>query len=1527
MINKKGFKLSSQGRIASAVSMALVLPMLSMAALADNIKPVGETSVSQVGQVDVVNIVNPNSKGLSHNQYKDFNVSEAGAVLNNSLQPGESQLVGQLDANGNLSESASVILNEVVSKNPSLLLGQQEVFGMAADYILANPNGISGKDIGFINTNRASLVVGKPTIEEERLAGFSVGDRNNKTLELSGEIDGDKRLDLLAPKVDVNGDITSSEAINVISGRNNIDYDSLQVSDHERSQPHVTLDGQLLGSMNSGRIRLHNTDSEATQILKGDFEAENDLKAVAANLNLIGSDVSAKTISLEGTDSLNIGGEIEATYTEAETTKEDLGDRVTLTNTGYQENEFYKGSVVSGDNVKLKGGDIAVQGSKIESGSIKAKGSNIDLNGVITTDHISNTARNSKGLWFNENETLDKDQNYYKSELVADNIELNSDNNINIKGASLKGNNSVELEADKDLVASNEFVEDSHSEINRYKNETANLKGGSHTVTTAKQQGYQTVIEGSAVNLKSGGNQLLNGVQISSDDAVKLESAKDLSITASNVTNSNLDEEDFKYWGGIGGGETHVDNTITTKLNKGQISAVNASLEANGDINISANDISVDKGLQARSATGDINIAHDFQTVEESKEDRHGTAFNITDEKTTRERLAQSTVASQLSAAKINLSGENVNITGSDLKVTEDLDINANGELNTNAANATDITETQNYVITNERKIASNLDLWDDFNSVLDQGFEGVLDGSVSGFIDKGIDQLSKLEVEASGSLKGVTSIATKGLGTSRSTSLSANNANLKANEVALHGTNIDAANNVHVEGNIVDTGATEALTAVDSKIIKTTGPEAYIRGGVSGIEIGASIGHHQAISEHNEYQAVNTVIDAVNDVSLTGTESLTNQGTQFNAANVELAGQDIANQASYDRVVDREVVGGGKAALDLYAGTSVLLGGGIALSGDGKGVTTEKNTAHTTGIAATNNANITASNTAVDEGTQMDAQAISIKADDYLGTAAYNSSVTTAHSGKGDVNVSVGTSNFLDIDVEAGGSGEYQYLQTGKSEAIKGSFKGNNISIDADTRAVAAQDVNAVNGYTLTAGEEARIDQDSDKQWITAGGFELGASTGLTIIPAAAATGVPIGAPSFAGKAGFNYLSNEDAQAKVATVNANDINITAGKLAQIDGATLNSDSVTIEGNRANLAAAQDTHRAVGVAMGGNAGFSLDIIEALTSSDDIGVGAKLGVINETSNTAKGATVKVKDLNISANEAGDALVVEGANVTAENIRLTNANEEGNVAVTATESKNYIGNFDIGGNVGGAADVDGYANNAIGAHLNVETDNSDYYTLGSVKATNIDINTGKDINLQSNIDSAVLNTTAGNKLNISSAQDKVAKVNVDTGLAIDGSPIIFAEGATSEDVLNALKDDFKNGTILGVSIAGNAGFDVDHQKVTHQATVNTEALNANIGSGNISVNAAKVSATNSELAGAAVSSSDNDDFVHTVGASIAGETFNIPEFVITIPGLISDAIQGNPIDLGIPVEAELNYEWDDTDGPQTKSDVSF
>ncbi|WP_038929059.1 filamentous hemagglutinin N-terminal domain-containing protein, partial [Yersinia pestis] len=198
-MKKHTFKLSPAGKLAAAVTIISVSVATCYAA---GIVGAGDSAhkpdVSSVNGTSVINIVQPSASGLSHNQFQDFNVGEKGAVLNNATSAGNSILAGQLAANQNLNgQAASIILNEVISRNPSLLLGQQEIFGMTADYILANPNGITCNGCGFMNTNRESLVVGNPLIEQGSLKGFETFNNNNWLIIQDKGLTANKILDLI----------------------------------------------------------------------------------------------------------------------------------------------------------------------------------------------------------------------------------------------------------------------------------------------------------------------------------------------------------------------------------------------------------------------------------------------------------------------------------------------------------------------------------------------------------------------------------------------------------------------------------------------------------------------------------------------------------------------------------------------------------------------------------------------------------------------------------------------------------------------------------------------------------------------------------------------------------------------------------------------------------------------------------------------------------------------------------------------------------------------------------------------------------------------------------------------------------------------------------------------------------------------------------------------------------------------------------------------------------------------------------
>ncbi len=90
--------------------------------------------------VDLINIANPNSVGVSVNHYNKFNIGNQGAILNNSKVMGTSQLGGVVYGNPNLNQNADIILNEVGATNRSILKSALEVFGQDAAVVIAKLN-------------------------------------------------------------------------------------------------------------------------------------------------------------------------------------------------------------------------------------------------------------------------------------------------------------------------------------------------------------------------------------------------------------------------------------------------------------------------------------------------------------------------------------------------------------------------------------------------------------------------------------------------------------------------------------------------------------------------------------------------------------------------------------------------------------------------------------------------------------------------------------------------------------------------------------------------------------------------------------------------------------------------------------------------------------------------------------------------------------------------------------------------------------------------------------------------------------------------------------------------------------------------------------------------------------------------------------------------------------------------------------------------------------------------------------------
>ncbi|MBB4236292.1 hemagglutinin repeat-containing protein [Rhizobium esperanzae] len=232
--------------------------------------------------VPLIDIVTPNSQGLSHNKYDNFNVGTPGLILNNFKgEIGTSNLGGVTPGNANLNTSgpASVILNEVTSGNLSALNGAIEVFGGRADVVIANPNGITCDGCGFINTPHATLTTGVPDIGADgALKGFTVnggdvtiGPNGGNFAAGPGAVD---LFDIVSRSVTVNGPVYGKD-LRVTAGRNQFDYATGNATALAATSgtPEYAIDGSALGAMQADRIKIVVTEKGAGVRMRGDMAA------------------------------------------------------------------------------------------------------------------------------------------------------------------------------------------------------------------------------------------------------------------------------------------------------------------------------------------------------------------------------------------------------------------------------------------------------------------------------------------------------------------------------------------------------------------------------------------------------------------------------------------------------------------------------------------------------------------------------------------------------------------------------------------------------------------------------------------------------------------------------------------------------------------------------------------------------------------------------------------------------------------------------------------------------------------------------------------------------------------------------------------------------------------------------------------------------------------------------------------------------------------------------------------------------
>ena len=271
----------------------------------------------------IINITNPDSKGVSINEYSRFNTPTTGTILNNSNKNIDTKIAGQIDANYRLNKEASLIINKVNSAEKSSLKGNLEVAGSRADVVIANPNGISVDGLNMINSRSLTLTTGNIN----KLSPKEIELISDKSIDIVGDGLNDKSSDytnVISNAINLNSNIHANE-LNIIgekaltSSKDRL-YNDVKAKNQENS---FSLDSSALGGMYANKIKLVGTSNGVGVNNNGLVIANNNIEisldgdivnasAIASNKE---AKIEAKTITnkdealIAAKESLNIKAE------------------------------------------------------------------------------------------------------------------------------------------------------------------------------------------------------------------------------------------------------------------------------------------------------------------------------------------------------------------------------------------------------------------------------------------------------------------------------------------------------------------------------------------------------------------------------------------------------------------------------------------------------------------------------------------------------------------------------------------------------------------------------------------------------------------------------------------------------------------------------------------------------------------------------------------------------------------------------------------------------------------------------------------------------------------------------------------------------------------------------------------------------------------------------------------------------------------------------------------------------------------
>lgn len=575
-------------RLLSYLIISLLVWQPVAPAFAAAMAPTGPTAMDKAGNgVPVVNIARPNAAGISHNQFKDYNVGQEGVILNNATgQLNKTQLGGLIQNNPNLKagQEARGIINEVTGGSRSQLNGYTEVAGKAANVMVANPYGITCNGCGFINTPNVTLTTGKPVLDAAgNLSALEVT-RGTITVEGKGlDASQSDALSIISRATEVNAAIHARD-LNVTAGANRVNADGSRTAMvGEGNAPVVAVDTGALGGMYANRIRLVSGD-KGVGVNLGNLNArQGDITLDASGKLTVKNSLASGNLTAKG-DNVTLTGEHKTGGTLAVNSRGGVAlDHAALASDGAMtltadgalsasastltsgQSQALNGKTVTLDSgsrldakrdVTLTGGALASQAQINAGGNAQIAGDSLTNSGQIAATgrlDTRTTRLNNRGTLQGNGVTVDSDA-------VTNSGTLQSASALTLKGKTLDQQGTVSARGDAALNLTDSLRNGTNGKILTDGTLTANIgeleQNGTLSGTKRLDVQAQQVTSGKgALTTSQGdirldavgkadlsgqtiaaGNLTLTGDAVTTQQDAQLQSGRDLAITAHDAT-------------------------------------------------------------------------------------------------------------------------------------------------------------------------------------------------------------------------------------------------------------------------------------------------------------------------------------------------------------------------------------------------------------------------------------------------------------------------------------------------------------------------------------------------------------------------------------------------------------------------------------------------------------------------------------------------------------------------------------------------------------------------------------------------------------------------------------------------------------------------------------------------------------------------------------------------------------------------------------------------------------------------------